>query len=120
MVCHHLDKNIPEDVAFAESRIRGETIAAEDILHDLGAISVMSSDAQARQTCGEMRWRCAGRVLDMCWICCECTKGNAGNAVQTRGSTMGRESQLTEGQRQGAIARKGARDASIAHELETR
>ncbi|KAL3909044.1 MAG: hypothetical protein SGPRY_009565, partial [Prymnesium sp.] len=45
-VCHHLDKNIPEDVAFAESRIRGETIAAEDILHDMGAISIMSSDSQ--------------------------------------------------------------------------
>ena len=44
MVCHHLDPNLPEDVAFAESRIRGETIAAEDILHDLGAISMMSSD----------------------------------------------------------------------------
>merc|ERR1712216_131094 len=47
MVCHHLDSNIPEDVAFAESRIRGETIAAEDILHDLGAISIISSDSQA-------------------------------------------------------------------------
>jgi urease subunit alpha len=47
MVCHHLDRNIPEDVAFAESRIRGETIAAEDILHDLGAISMISSDSQA-------------------------------------------------------------------------
>ena len=45
-VCHHLDKNIPEDVAFAESRIRGETIAAEDILHDMGAISIMASDSQ--------------------------------------------------------------------------
>ncbi len=44
MVCHHLDQEIPEDVAFAESRIRGETIAAEDILHDLGAISMMASD----------------------------------------------------------------------------
>jgi len=47
MVCHHLDPKIPEDVAFAESRIRGETIAAEDILHDLGAISMLSSDSQA-------------------------------------------------------------------------
>jgi urease len=46
MVCHHLDKSIPEDVAFAESRIRQETIAAEDILHDLGAISIVSSDSQ--------------------------------------------------------------------------
>ncbi len=47
MVCHHLDPRIPEDVAFADSRIRGETIAAEDILHDLGAISIISSDSQA-------------------------------------------------------------------------
>lgn len=47
MVCHHLDPRLPEDVAFAESRIRGETIAAEDILHDLGAISMMASDSQA-------------------------------------------------------------------------
>ena len=54
MVCHHLDKNIPEDVAFAESRIRGETIAAEDVLHDLGAISMMSSDSQAMGRVGEV------------------------------------------------------------------
>ena len=47
MVCHHLDPSIPEDVAFAESRIRAETIAAEDILHDTGAISMISSDSQA-------------------------------------------------------------------------
>lgn len=47
VVCHHLDKTIPEDVAFAESRIRQETIAAEDILHDMGAISIISSDSQA-------------------------------------------------------------------------
>jgi urease alpha subunit len=45
-VCHHLDQRIPEDIAFAESRIRGETIAAEDILHDMGAISIISSDSQ--------------------------------------------------------------------------
>lgn len=54
MVCHHLSKNIPEDVAFAESRIRTETIAAEDVLHDLGAISMMSSDSQAMGRCGEV------------------------------------------------------------------
>lgn len=53
MVCHHLDSRIPEDVAFAESRIRPETIAAEDILHDLGAISMMSSDSQAMGRVGE-------------------------------------------------------------------
>ncbi len=57
MVCHHLDPGIPEDVAFAESRIRKETIAAEDILHDLGAISMMSSDSQAMGRVGEVVMR---------------------------------------------------------------
>ena len=54
MVCHHLSKDIPEDVAFAESRIRAETIAAEDVLQDMGAISMMSSDSQAMGRCGEV------------------------------------------------------------------
>lgn len=54
MVCHHLSRDIPEDVAFAESRIRAETIAAEDVLHDRGAISMMSSDSQAMGRCGEV------------------------------------------------------------------
>ncbi|KAI1331045.1 hypothetical protein F5Y16DRAFT_396013 [Xylariaceae sp. FL0255] len=54
MVCHHLSRDIPEDVAFAESRIRAETIAAEDVLHDVGAISMMSSDSQAMGRCGEV------------------------------------------------------------------
>ncbi len=58
MVCHHLDKAIPEDVAFAESRIRRETIAAEDILHDMGAFSVISSDSQAMGRVGEVVLRC--------------------------------------------------------------
>jgi urease subunit alpha len=65
MVCHHLDRNIPEDVAFAESRIRGETIAAEDILHDLGAISMMSSDSQAMGRVGEVvcrTWQTAHKM----------------------------------------------------------
>ena len=65
MVCHHLDKNLPEDVAFAESRIRGETIAAEDILHDLGAISIMGSDAQAMGRVGEVitrTWQTADKM----------------------------------------------------------
>lgn len=65
MVCHHLDKNIPEDVAFAESRIRGETIAAEDILHDLGAISIMASDSQAMGRVGEVvtrTWQTADKM----------------------------------------------------------
>lgn len=58
MVCHHLSPQIPEDVAFAESRIRKETIAAEDILHDLGAFSIMSSDSQAMGRIGETTLRC--------------------------------------------------------------
>lgn len=58
MVCHHLDPAIPEDVAFAESRIRRETIAAEDILHDLGAFSMMASDSQAMGRVGETVIRC--------------------------------------------------------------
>ncbi|MFZ0709356.1 MAG: urease subunit alpha [Terrimicrobiaceae bacterium] len=65
MVCHHLDANIPEDVAFAESRIRGETIAAEDMLHDLGAFSMMSSDSQAMGRVGEVitrTWQTAHKM----------------------------------------------------------
>jgi urease subunit alpha len=65
MVCHHLDKNIPEDVAFAESRIRNETIAAEDILHDIGAISMISSDSQAMGRVGEViarTWQTAHKM----------------------------------------------------------
>lgn len=65
MVCHHLDRSIPEDVAFAESRIRPETIAAEDILHDLGAFSMISSDSQAMGRVGEtiMRtWQTAHKM----------------------------------------------------------
>jgi urease subunit alpha len=54
MVCHHLDPSIPEDIAFAESRIRRETIAAEDILHDLGALSIIASDSQAMGRVGEV------------------------------------------------------------------
>jgi urease subunit alpha len=57
MVCHHLDPKIPEDVAFAESRIRRETIAAEDILHDLGAFSIIASDSQAMGRVGEVQIR---------------------------------------------------------------
>ncbi|MFC7475267.1 urease subunit alpha [Dankookia sp. GCM10030260] len=65
MVCHHLDPRIPEDVAFAESRIRRETIAAEDILHDIGAISMMSSDSQAMGRVGEViirTWQTAHKM----------------------------------------------------------
>ena len=65
MVCHHLDKSIPEDVAFAESRIRKETIAAEDILHDMGAMSIIASDSQAMGRVGEVitrTWQTADKM----------------------------------------------------------
>lgn len=65
MVCHHLDKNVPEDVSFADSRIRPETIAAEDILHDMGVFSMMSSDSQAMGRVGEViirTWQTADKM----------------------------------------------------------
>ena len=65
MVCHHLDSRIPEDVAFADSRIRPETIAAEDILHDLGVFSMISSDSQAMGRVGEViirTWQTADKM----------------------------------------------------------
>jgi urease subunit alpha len=77
MVCHHLDKNIPEDVAFAESRIRGETIAAEDVLHDLGAISMMSSDSQAMGRVGE--------VICRTWQTAHKMRGERGRLAAERG-----------------------------------
>ncbi|ADC89355.1 urease, alpha subunit [Thermocrinis albus DSM 14484] len=67
MVCHHLSPNIPEDVAFAESRIRPETMAAEDVLHDIGAISMMSSDSQAMGRVGEViirTWQTAHKMKE--------------------------------------------------------
>lgn len=65
IVCHHLSKDIPEDIAFAESRIRGETIAAEDVLHDMGAIAIISSDSQAMGRIGEVvirTWQTAHKM----------------------------------------------------------
>ncbi|MFO0741248.1 MAG: urease subunit alpha [Labilithrix sp.] len=67
MVCHHLKRSIPSDVAFAESRIRAETIAAEDVLHDLGALSIMASDSQAMGRVGEVicrTWQTAAKMKD--------------------------------------------------------
>ena len=68
MVCHHLNPSVPEDVSFAESRIRAETIAAEDVLHDIGAISMMSSDSQAMGRIGEVTtrtWQTADKMKKM-------------------------------------------------------
>ncbi len=65
MVCHHLDPSVPEDIAFADSRIRKETIAAEDILHDLGVFSMISSDSQAMGRVGEVilrTWQTADKM----------------------------------------------------------
>ena len=65
MVCHHLSKAIPEDIAFADSRIRAETVAAEDVLQDTGAISMISSDSQAMGRIGEVvsrTWRTADKM----------------------------------------------------------
>lgn len=71
MVCHHLDSNIPEDVSFADSRIRPETIAAEDVLHDMGVFSMMSSDSQAMGRVGE--------VITRTWQTAHKMKGERGN-----------------------------------------
>jgi len=68
MVCHHLNPSVPEDVSFAESRIRGETIAAEDVLHDMGVLSMMSSDSQAMGRVGEVttrNWQTADKMKKM-------------------------------------------------------
>src|SRR5207237_9511795 len=75
MVCHHLDANIPEDIAFAESRIRRETIAAEDVLHDLGALSMISSDSQAMGRVGE--------VIMRTWQTAHKMKGQRGPLVES-------------------------------------
>ncbi len=78
MVCHHLDKNIPEDVAFAESRIRQETIAAEDILHDLGALSIIASDSQAMGRVGEVicrTWQTAHKMRQQSGLLLEDANG---------------------------------------------
>ena len=77
MVCHHLDKSIPEDVAFAESRIRRETIAAEDILHDMGAFSIIASDSQAMGRLGE--------VVIRSWATAEQMKKQRGKLLEENG-----------------------------------
>jgi urease subunit alpha len=86
MVCHHLDPAIAEDLAFAESRIRRETIAAEDILHDLGAISMMSSDSQAMGRVGEVitrTWQTAHKMkVQRGWLAPEATGKEAASTVE--------------------------------------
>ena len=86
MVCHHLNKNISEDLAFANSRIRGETISAEAVLHDTGAISMINSDSQAMGRIGDVvarTWRTASKMktclesLVELWDSPECDNGRA-------------------------------------------
>lgn len=78
MSCHHLSKDIPEDISFAESRIRDETIAAEDVLHDCGAISMMSSDSQAMGRCGE--------VITRTWSMADANKSRSGHLKEDEGT----------------------------------
>lgn len=78
MSCHHLSKDIPEDIAFAESRIRAETIGAEDVLHDIGAISMMSSDSQAMGRCGE--------VISRTWDTADANKARLGYLQEDEGT----------------------------------
>jgi len=85
MVCHHLDTNIAEDVAFAESRIRRETIAAEDILHDLGAFSMIASDSQAMGRVGEVisrTWQTAHKMKVQRGALAEDTADNDNNRIK--------------------------------------
>lgn len=87
MVCHHLDPNVPEDVAFADSRIRPETIAAEDILHDLGVISIISSDSQAMGRVGEViirTWQTADKMKQQRGFLEEDTKAQNDNTRAKR------------------------------------
>ena len=79
MVCHHLNSSVPEDISFAESRIRGETIAAEDVFHDLGVLSMMSSDSQAMGRVGEVttrNWQTADKMKKMTGSLPEDNSGN--------------------------------------------
>lgn len=78
MSCHHLSKDIPEDISFADSRIRAETIAAEDVLHDLGAISMMSSDSQAMGRCGE--------TISRTWNMAHANKVHRGQLEEDKGT----------------------------------
>ena len=95
MVCHHLDANIAEDLAFAESRIRRETIAAEDVLHDLGAISIMSSDSQAMGRVGEVilrTWQTAHKMkLQRGWLAAPDVSAPSGSALHAPPPAGGKE-----------------------------
>ena len=108
MVCHHLDSAIPEDVAFAESRIRKETIAAEDILHDLGALSMMSSDSQAMGRVGEViirTWQTAHKMKTQRGA----LPGDADAQRQCAGQALYREIHHQSGDRAGYWRTRSAR-----------
>ncbi|MEG4487021.1 urease subunit alpha [Microcoleus sp. D2_18a_B4] len=105
MVCHHLDRGIPEDVAFAESRIRRETIAAEDILHDLGAFSMISSDSQAMGRVGEViirTWQTAHKMKvqrgNLNGQDARSTGGLGGQDARSTGNLDGQDARSTGGE----------------------
>ncbi len=105
MVCHHLDKSIPEDVAFAESRIRQETIAAEDILHDLGAFSMIASDSQAMGRVGETiirTWQTAHKMKVQRGILSPLPGGNKGGKTSLLGGNKGGQTSLSGGNKGGS------------------
>ena len=109
MVCHHLDAGIAEDLAFAESRIRRETIAAEDILHDLGAISMFSSDSQAMGRVGEVTIRC--------WQTAHKMKTQRGALPGPDGQTSDRHDNARVKRYAAKLAINPARAHGIAHEV---
>ncbi|MFM8929916.1 MAG: urease subunit alpha [Betaproteobacteria bacterium] len=109
MVCHHLDAGIAEDLAFAESRIRRETIAAEDILHDLGAISMFSSDSQAMGRVGEVIIRCWQTAHKM-----KVQRGGLGDASQ-RGGLLGGDSDRHDNARVKRYIAKLAINPALTH-----
>ena len=122
MVCHHLDANIPEDVAFAESRIRRETIAAEDILHDIGAFSMIASDSQAMGRVGEVlirTWQTADKMSKQRGAfprrpATTTTSGPSATSPNTRSTRPWRTASRTSGLHRGRQARgSGSVEADV-------
>jgi urease subunit alpha len=118
MVCHHLNPQVPEDVAFAESRIRQETIAAEDILHDLGVISMMSSDSQAMGRIGEVvtrTWQTAHKMK----VQRGPLPGDSSRGSSSGGSSSGGSSSGNDNQRIKRYIAKYTINPAIAHGIAT-
>jgi len=123
MVCHHLNPQVPEDVAFAESRIRQETIAAEDILHDLGVISMMSSDSQAMGRIGEVvtrTWQTAHKMkVQRGPLPGDSSRGSSSGGSSSGGSSSGGSSSGNDNQRIKRYIAKYTINPAIAHGIAT-